>query len=88
MERTSANFFQYLTVLFIDAQLEGFFAVGIKGQEVEIIIGAAMEHAAASVNGSVYQRAGIAGIFGLHMILMGADANICVMAKNHVDAPR
>jgi hypothetical protein len=53
MERTSANFFEHLTVLFIDAQLEGFFAVGIKGQEVEIIIGAAMKNAATGVNGGV-----------------------------------
>ena len=88
MERTGANFFEHLTVLFIEAQLESFFAVGVERQEVEIIIGAAMKHAAASVYGGVDERAGSAGIFGLHMILVGADANICVMTENHSDRPR
>ena len=88
MEYASANFFQHLTVLFIDAQLESFFAVGVEWQEVEIIIGAAMKHAAASVYGGVDERARGASVFGLHVILVGADANICVMTEDHGDGLR
>ena len=75
-------------MLFVETQLESFFAVGVKGQEVEIIIGAAMQHAATGVNGGVDERAGGAGVFGLHVILVGADANICVMTEDHGDGPR
>ena len=75
-------------MLFINTQLESFFSVGVKGQEVEIIIGAAMENAATGVNGGVNERARYAGIFRLHVILVGADANICVMTENHSDRPR
>jgi hypothetical protein len=47
-----------------------------------------MKHAAASVYGGVYERARGAGVFGLHVILVGAYANICVMTEDHSDGPR
>jgi len=87
-EYAGANFFQRLTMLFIETKLESFFVLGIKRQEIEITIGAAMQHAAAGVNGGVDERAGRAGVFGLHVILVGADADICVMTKDHRDRPR
>src|ERR1700730_10670130 len=87
-EHTGANFFQYLTMLFIETKLQSLFGVGVKGQEVEIIIGAAMQHPATSVNGGVDEGARGAGVFGLHVILVRADANICVMAEDHGDGPR
>src|SRR3977135_2977580 len=87
-ERTGANFFQHLTVLFAETQPERFFGFGVEGQEVEIIIGAAMQDAATSINGGVDERASGAGIFGLPVIEVSADVNICVMTENHGDGPR
>jgi len=88
MKPTGANVFQHLAVLFIETQLESLFAVGVEGQEVEIIVGAAMQHPATGINGGVDQRAGGTGVLGLHVILVGTDVNICVMTEDHGDGPR
>ncbi len=75
-------------MLLVETQLEGFFAVGIEGHEVEVIVGAAMQNAAAAVYGGINQGAGGAGVFCLHVVFGLAHTNICVMTENHGEGPR
>ena len=88
IQRAAANFFEYLAVLFIEAQLERGFAIGIERQEVVIIVGAAMQHAAAAIDGGIDQRVGDTGVLGLHVIRGLAETNIGVMTEDHGDGPR
>ena len=75
-------------MLFIEAQLERGFAIGIERQEIVIIVGAAVQHAAAAIDGGVDQRAGNAGVLGLHVISGLAEINIGVMTEDHGDGPQ
>ena len=68
-------------MLFVQTQLQSFFPISVKRQEVEIIIGAPMKHPATAINGGVDERAGRAGVFGLHVILMSAALTFVLCPK-------
>src|ERR1700733_4405798 len=75
-------------MLLIEAQFEGCFTIGIERQEVEIIIGPAVQHAAPAVNSSVNQAAGGAGVLGLHVVFGVSESNVAVVTENHDHGPR
>ena len=83
MQGTSADIFHCDAVLFVQAELQCFFGVWSEWQQIEIIISAAMQHAAAAINGGVDQSAGGSAIFRLHVIGIFTHADVGIVPEEH-----
>ena len=70
-------------MLFVEAKFKSGLAIGIERKKVEVVVGAAIEHASAGVNSSVDERGRRAGVFGLDVILVTADGDVGVVTENH-----
>src|SRR5271168_29979 len=86
MESAAADFFKDSAVLVVEAELECFFPVGVEREEIEIIVGAAVQHAAAAIDGSVDEGVGDAAVLGLHVKRGVTDDDIGVVAEHHGSA--
>ena len=70
-------------MLLVQTQTQRFFAVGIERNQIVIIVGAAMHHAAHIVNGGIDQRGGDAAILRLHVKSGLADLYVRIVTKHH-----
>ena len=57
---------------------------GIERQQIKIVVGAAVQNAAAAINSSVNQRACGAAVLGLKVIDGFADFHVRVMPEEHL----
>jgi len=78
-----ADVFEGGAVLLVQAQAQSFFAVGIEGNQVVIVIGATVHDAAAVIDGGVDESGGDAAILRLHVKGGVADFDIGVVAEQH-----
>jgi len=83
MEGAGANVFDDVAMLLVEAQLQGLFAIGVQGEEVEIIVGTAVQHASAEINRGVNQGVGDATIFRLDVIGRAAYRHVGVVTEKH-----
>lgn len=82
-QRTGANIIDRRAMLLIQTQLQSFLGVWSEWQQIEIIISAAMQHAAAAINGGVDQSAGGSAIFRLHVIGIFTHADVGIVPEEH-----
>ena len=70
-------------VLFIDAQLQGLFAIGVQRQQVKIVVGAPMQDAPTKINRGINERVSDPAIFCLHVIRSVAGFYVGVVTEEH-----
>jgi hypothetical protein len=83
MEGAGANVFDDVAMLLVEAQLQGLFAIGVQGKQVEIIVRTAVQHASAEINRGVNQGVGDATIFRLDVIGRAAYRDVGVVTEKH-----
>ena len=70
-------------MLIIDAGLESVFSFGIERQQIEIIVGAAMQDTTLPVHGGIDGRVVDSAILGLHVNCFRAYAQVAVVPEQH-----
>jgi hypothetical protein len=65
MQCSRAQFFDDGAMLLIEPEFQCLFAVGVKREEVKIVIGPAVQDAAAEIDGGVNEGIGRPAVFGL-----------------------
>jgi hypothetical protein len=71
-------------VLFIETEFQRLFAAGIKGEQIEIIISAAEEDAAAKIDSGINQGVSGAAIFRLDVVGGVAHFDVGVVTEKHL----
>jgi hypothetical protein len=79
----AANIFGHGAMLIVNAFSERFFACRVQRKQINIVICAAMQNAAAAIDRSIDQSVRCASIFGLDVIDRLSHFHIRVMPKEH-----
>jgi hypothetical protein len=91
-KRSRLNLFDDGVVLFIDAQPQGLFAIGIQRQQVKIVVGAPVQDAATEINCRINQCVSGPTIFRLYVIGGVACFHVGIVTEEHLricsDLPR
>ena len=82
-QRAGSNPLDNGVVLFVDTPLQGFFALRVQRQQIEVIIRAPVQHAAAEIDNSIDKRMGGAAVFRLDVIRGAAGFDVRIVAEKH-----
>jgi len=83
MQRSRAEFFDDRAMLLIEPKLQSLFAVGVDREEIEIVVGSAVQDAAVEINGGVNESVGGAAILRLDVVGRLARFHVGVMTEQH-----
>ena len=84
MQCAASNFFGYGAMLVVNTFSKHIFAFRVERQQIDVVICAAMQHAAAAIDGGVDQTVRGAAVFGLDVIERLAEFDIRVMPEKHI----
>jgi hypothetical protein len=84
VQSATANLFGHGAMLVVDAFSKRILTFWIEGQQINVVIGAPMQDAAAAINGGVDQGVRGAAILGLHVIDGLVNLYVRVMPEEHM----
>jgi hypothetical protein len=83
MQRAGSKRLDNGVVLLVETPLQGFFAFRVQRQQIEVIIGASVQYAAAEINNGIDERVRGAAVFRLDVIRGAACFDVRIVTENH-----